>query len=119
VKDKKANFDVFVFGSNLAGRHGAAGAKHARENYGARYGVGVGRTGDAYAIPTKDHGLMVLPLDVIALHIRTFIAYAANNPELKFGLTHVGCGLSGYDWESDIRPLFPAVLPDNVLDISE
>lgn len=45
---------IFVFGSNLAGGHGAGAAKAAREHYGARYGVGSGRTGRAYAIPTKD-----------------------------------------------------------------
>jgi hypothetical protein len=35
---------VFVFGSNLAGRHGKGAALHAREHHGAIYGQGVART---------------------------------------------------------------------------
>ena len=31
---------VFVFGSNLAGRHGAGAAKAARQYFGAEMGVG-------------------------------------------------------------------------------
>ena len=48
---------IFVFGSNLAGRHGKGAALHAKKFYGAEYGVGVGPTGNAYAIPTKDSDL--------------------------------------------------------------
>ena len=46
--------EIFVFGSNEAGRHGKGAALHASRHYGATYGVGFGRTGDAWAIPTKD-----------------------------------------------------------------
>ena len=45
---------IFVFGSNPEGRHGAGAAKIAREQFGAKYGVGEGLTGNAYALPTKD-----------------------------------------------------------------
>lgn len=45
---------VFVFGSNPEGRHGAGAAKVAREQFGAKYGCGNGRSGMSYAIPTKD-----------------------------------------------------------------
>ena len=34
---------VFVFGSNLAGRHGRGAAFWARQNRGAIYGQGIGR----------------------------------------------------------------------------
>ena len=36
---------IFVFGSNLAGRHGAGAAKIALEKHGAIYGQGVGLQG--------------------------------------------------------------------------
>ena len=49
---------VFVFGSNLAGRHGRGAALWARQHRGAIYGQGVGRQGNAYAIPTKDDRLL-------------------------------------------------------------
>lgn len=107
---------VFVFGSNLAGRHGKGAAADARDYHGAVYGVGVGPTGQAYAIPTKDENLGVLPLSVIAQHIRDFISYAKMHPELTFKITRVGCGYAGYT-SGDIAPMFrgaPAncLLPD-------
>lgn len=54
---------IFVFGSNLAGRHGAGAAKIARSLFGAELGVGQRRTGNAYAIAAKDANLCTLTLD--------------------------------------------------------
>ena len=96
---------IFVFGSNLAGRHGKGAALHARKHHGAIYGKGVGRQGQSYAIPTKDANLQTLPLSIVAGHIDDFINYAINNPDLKFEVTRVGCGLAGYT-EQQIAPLF-------------
>ena len=45
---------IFVFGSNPTGIHGAGAAKVAREQFGAKAGVGEGLTGNSYALPTKD-----------------------------------------------------------------
>lgn len=87
---------IWVFGSNLGGRHGAGAAKVAADQFAARYGAGMGRTGHAYAIPTKDRLLNVLSLDTIELHVHEFLCYAHDHPELKFWVTRVGCGLSGY-----------------------
>jgi hypothetical protein len=64
---------IFVFGSNLAGRHGKGAALCARQHHGAVYGVGVGRTGDSYAIPTKDVTLRTLPLKTIEAFVDQFI----------------------------------------------
>ena len=36
---------IFVFGSNLAGIHGAGAARHAVIHYGARYRQGIGLQG--------------------------------------------------------------------------
>jgi len=103
---------ILVAGSNLAGRHGAGSALHAREHYGARLGVGVGRTGDAYMIPTKDARLRVMPLEAIAPHVATFLAYAAEHSHLTFRVVAIGCGLAGYKPEQ-IAPMF-AGAGDNV-----
>ena len=97
--------EVFVFGSNLAGRHGAGAALHARKHYGAQYGVGVGFTGCAYAIPTKDAQLRTLPLSRIKEYVVAFIGFATAHPELEFTLTRIGCGLAGYS-DLQIAPLF-------------
>ncbi|MGL5776233.1 MAG: A1S_2505 family phage non-structural protein, partial [Aeromonas veronii] len=104
---------IFVFGSNLAGRHGKGAAKCARDVHGAVYGVGRGRTGNAYAIPTKDEFIRTLPLYRIMGYVGEFIEYAKTNPELTFVVTRIGCGLAGYrDWE--IGPMFKGV-PGNCI----
>ena len=96
---------IFVFGSNLAGKHGKGSAFFARKKHGAVYGVGVGRTGNAYAIPTKDKLLNVLPLYVIKSYVDEFIHYAKTNPYLDFEVVKIGCGLAGYS-EEEISPMF-------------
>jgi len=96
---------IFVFGSNLAGRHGRGAALCAMQEHGAIYGQGRGRQGNSYAIPTKSLQLTALSLDVIRVYVREFIEYAIDNPELQFNVTRVGCGLAGYT-DSDIAPMF-------------
>ena len=103
---------VFVFGSNLAGRHGKGAALWARQHRGAIYGRGVGRQGNAYAIPTKDHHLRVLPLDAIQAYVTEFLDYARQQPATRFELTPIGCGLAGYRPEQ-IAPMFSNA-PSNV-----
>ena len=53
---------IFVFGSNLAGRHGKGAALYAKKHHGAIYGQGYGLQGRSFAIPTKDYNLKTLPL---------------------------------------------------------
>ena len=96
---------VFVFGSNLAGRHGEGAALHARQHCGAIYGQGIGLQGRSYAIPTKDERLKTLPLPVISQHVEQFKAFAARNPGMFFEVTPIGCGLAGYTPEQ-IAPMF-------------
>lgn len=104
---------VFVFGSNLAGRHGKGAALWARRHRGAIYGRGVGPQGRAYAIPTKDRQLRVLPLAIIHGHVGDFLAYARLRAEQRFEVTPIGCGLAGYR-PDQIAPMF-AGAPANVI----
>ncbi len=97
--------EVFVFGSNLAGRHGAGSALTARLHYGAIYGRGVGRQGNSYGIPTKGFELQTLPLEEIKQYVEEFLEYATAHPELTFTVIRIGCGLAGYH-DSDIAPMF-------------
>jgi hypothetical protein len=103
---------VFVFGSNLAGRHGKGAALWARQHRGAIYGQGVGRQGISYAIPTKDHQLHVLPLELIRGYVDEFLRYASRCANLRFEVTPIGCGLAGYR-PDQIAPMF-ANAPSNV-----
>lgn len=96
--------DVFVFGSNLAGRHGKGAALEARKHWGAKYGVGEGRSGKSYAIPTKDEKLRTRSLEDIKISVDKFLEYARNS-EKVFWVTPVGCGLAGYK-PAQIAPMF-------------
>jgi len=116
--------EIFVFGSNLAGIHGAGAALHAKLHYGAPYiknvtaewGVkgknGVGLQGSAYAIPTKDEWIKTLPIERIEPFVKEFIEFAKANPVMNFNVARIGCGLAGYK-EHQIAPLFDGS-PSNV-----
>ena len=105
---------IFVFGSNLAGRHGLGAAKYAREKLGAEYGVGEGPTGKCYAIPTKDENLGVRSLQEIEGSIVRFLEYAEMSSD-TFKVTPIGCGLAGYSVQQ-VRAIFlKYYIPDNVV----
>lgn len=103
---------IFVFGSNLAGRHGMGSARRAFQTFGANYGVGQGMCGRSYAIPTKNHSLHTLPLEAIRNYITLFLHYALRHPEFEFFVVNVGCGLAGYK-PKEIAPYFRGA-PKNV-----
>jgi len=96
--------EVFVFGSNKSGVHGAGAAKAALKHFGAVWGVGVGYTGDSYAIPTKDERIETMSLSDIRDYVNAFIVNA-REVKKKYFVTRVGCGLAGYK-DSDIAPMF-------------
>lgn len=105
--------EVFVFGSNVAGRHGRGAAATAKK-WGARNGKGEGLFGQTYALPTKDERIKTLPLRIIKTHISALLDCAKINPELQFLVTQIGCGLAGYS-PDQIAPLFFAFeIPANV-----
>ena len=103
--------EIFVFGSNLAGRHGKGAALFAKQNHGAIYGQGVGIQGNSYAIPTKDRFIKTLPLSEIRKHVNNFVQFAIAHPELTFNVTRIGCGLAKLN-SNDVASLFINA-PDN------
>jgi hypothetical protein len=110
---------IFVFGSNLAGRHGKGAALWARENRGAIYGQGEGLQGQSYAIPVKDgrgganlrDRSQTLPILDILHAVHRFIMFADAHPELTFEVTPIGCGLAGYE-PRQIAPMFRVAGPN-------
>ena len=94
------NKEIFVFGSNLAGHHGGGAARAANIKFGAEWGVGVGLTGQSYAIPTMQGGV-----ETIKPYVDEFIRFAQANPGLKFLVTRIGCGIAGFK-DEEIAPLF-------------
>ena len=96
---------IFVFGSNLSGRHGKGAAKTAL-GWGAKWGQAAGLQGRTYGIPTKDASIRrTLTVIEIKPFVDEFIEFAKNNPDLTFLVTEIGCGLAGHK-QKDIAPLF-------------
>lgn len=73
---------------------------HAKQYFGAVDGVGVGRTGQCYAIPTMDGSLKL-----IEEYVEGFRCYATCHPELTFLGTRIGCGIAGWK-DEQIVPFF-------------
>lgn len=106
--------ETFVFGSNLAGRHGKGAALVAREQFGAVYGQGEGPQGQCYAIATKDgrpgtpplqDKQATLSLAQIKAGVDGFISYAKARPTQTFFLPRIGCSLAAHS-DADIAPMF-------------
>lgn len=95
--------EIFVFGSNLAGRHGAGAARVALQ-YGARFGVGVGISKMTYAIPTKNVFLRTLSLKTIQQYVDEFVRLTRVT-DCQWFVTRIGCGLARYQ-DSEIAPMF-------------
>lgn len=113
-----ANNEIFVFGSNEDGIHGAGAAKLATSKFGALWGYGFGLRGKTFAIPTKDWDIDTLALEDIQFYVKRFIAYVKmkniEQPGFKYLVTEIGCGLAGYTPE-EIAPMFKdAVNLENV-----
>jgi hypothetical protein len=103
---------VFVFGSNMAGRHGKGAALDARRLYGAVTGRAEGLMGRSYAIPTKDYSLNRLPLTLVRQHVKRFLDFADRFEAFSYAVTRIGCGLAE-NTDEDIAPMF-AGAPINV-----
>ena len=102
--------EIFVFGSNLQGYHGAGAARMALDKFGAVWGQGVGLQGQSYAIPTMEGGV-----ETIKPYVDEFIDFAELHPEYQFLLTRVGCGIAGFT-DEEIAPLLGEALKlENVI----
>jgi hypothetical protein len=96
---------VWVFGSNLLGRHAGGAARVAAAQFGAAEGVAYGATGNAYAIPTVGRRGERLSLEQVSQEVAAFLAYARLHTGLQFYVTRIGCGIAGFT-DADIAPLF-------------
>lgn len=94
---------IFVFGSNINGRHNGGSALKALSNYGAIYGKGEGLQGESYAIPTAG-----VSFDYMRQAIERFCLFALSHPHYYFNVTAIGCGHAGYT-PGQIAPLFASL----------
>lgn len=112
--------DIFVFGSNLEGRHCGGAARTAVKKFGAIMGQGVGLQGHSYAIPTMQGGV-----ETIKPYVDEFLKVAYECDQNTFYVTRIGCGIAGFT-DEEIAPLFAdalklynVVLPKSFVDIIE
>lgn len=91
--------EIFVFGSNPAGKQNGGAAKYAKDYFGAIQGQGEGLQGQSYAIPTTQG------VKELRKHVDKFIDFAIENPQYTFLVTKIGCGNAGLKVE-DVAPLF-------------
>ena len=108
---------IFVFGSNPEGRHGAGAAKYAKDNFGAVYGQGEGLQGQSYALPTKDlriktnNSLRSISPEVITNNIKKLYEVARQNPTKEFLVSDYSkSNLNGYTGQ-EMADMFNAAAP--------
>ncbi len=113
ITELKEN-EIFVFGSNLSGYHGAGAAKQAML-WGAVWGQGVGLQGKTYAIPTKDYGIVrTLTITEIEPYVNIFIFLAKEYSYYNFLVTKIGCGLAGHATKNIARLFIEAGSVENI-----
>ena len=95
--------EVFVFGSNVDGMHAGGAAAFALSYFGAVWGQGEGLQGKSYAIPTMEG------IESMKKAINRFIDFAKENPDTRFLVTPIGCGIAGYS-PKVVAPLFKVCL---------
>lgn len=120
--------NIFVFGSNPEGRHGAGAAKVARTMFGAIYGRGEGLQGHAYALPTKDlrvkqnNGFRSISPENIVRNIQKLYQCAQRFPGFDFCIAYRNTterSLNGYTGNEMIDMFLQAgPIPENIV-ISE
>lgn len=92
--------EVFVFGSNVLGKHNGGAALYAVEHFGAIDSQPEGIQGQSYAIPTDGN-----TFEDLKEAVERFTDYVVMHPQNTFMLTAIGCGTAGYTPEQ-IAPLF-------------
>ncbi len=105
--------EIFVFGSNLAGKHIGGAARQALEQFGAIEGQGEGLQGQSYAFPTLNHEFKKRSKEGLMTSRDTLYMVAKENKDKEFLLTKVGCGIAGYT-EYFMKSLFKNA-PKNII----
>ena len=110
---------IFVFGSNTQGRHGA-GAARAATYFGAKYGQAEGLQGQSYAIITKDLTKPIHPSrtpEQIEEQIKKLYQFATNNLDKEFLIAYSSTGplLNAYS-PQDMANMFSTFpIPENII----
>jgi len=125
---------IFVFGSNPEGGHGAGAAKIAKSKFGAIYGNGHGIQGNSYALITKNltkgykdkngkiynkYGFKSLTLSEIHSNIQELYRFASlpENVNKEFFIAYQDTkNLNSYTSKEMVRLFFNnGIIPDNII----
>lgn len=113
---------IFIFGSNLTGRHGKGSALFAKQKCGAIYGQASGLQGNSYAIITKDLTKKIHPSiskDFIIQQIKDLYDFALSDYGLKYefivAYSGIGENLNNYTNQemADMFSSYP--VPKNII----
>ena len=113
---------IFVFGSNTQGKHGAGAAFTARNKFGAKYGQAEGLQGQSYAIITKDltkddKKNPSRTKEQIIEQIHKLYEFARQNPNKEFLVAYSGTGknLNYYSNEEMASMFASEQIPNNIV----
>ncbi len=107
------NEPVFVFGTDLAGKHRNESAATAVEFHAAATAKGSGASGNAYAIPYRSSNDELLPAEVITNYLDSLFELARSEPHRLFQVARFGCE-AGAHGDAGMARLF-ARAPANCL----
>lgn len=111
---------IFVFGSNVDGWHGAGTAKIALEKFGAVYGKGYGLNGQSYGLVTVDLKKRCAPSrtkEQIKKEIGILYQFAKIKSEKEFliAYTAFGTNLNGYSAQEMAEMFSSFEIPGNIV----
>ena len=113
---------IFVFGSNTQGKHGAGAARTARDKFGAIYGQAEGLQGQSYAIITKDltkddKKNPSRTKEQIIEQIHKLYEFARQNPNKEFLVAYSSTGrnLNYYSNEEMASMFASEPIPNNIV----
>lgn len=103
---------ILVVGTNMNGHHYGGAAKQAYEDFGLKWGIPEGISGQAYAFPTLEREMTKRGIKALERSRDKLYETAKALPEKEFLLTPVGTGIAGFFYD-EIKPLFEN-LPKNI-----
>jgi len=103
--------EIIVVGTNAYGEHYGGAARQAHKDFGLKWGVREGLSGQAYAFPTLSKKTLPYSYSMLRSGRDTLYWVARKNPDKTFLLTPVGTGIAGMDKEL-IAELFEKLAPN-------
>lgn len=94
---------TYVFGADMSGDFSQGSAAVAARLYGADTDIGVGPSGNAFAIPYRNSDGEVLSFGALGPHIASFLSHARAHPEESFVVARFGCEAGASDDATMVR----------------